>query len=91
MLQGRAALETGHDSILIRVSFIGESAGKPLISSMIKKFDVDANILYGNIDYIKETPFGYLALELTGLPEQIDEGLAYLKGQGLEVEVIRSV
>lgn len=91
MLQGTIAQETGIISRLIRVSFIGESAGKPLISSMIKKFDVDANILYGNIDYIKETPFGYLALELTGLPNHIDEGLAYLKGQGLEVEVIRGV
>ncbi len=76
---------------VIRVSFIGESAGKPLISSMIKKFDVDANILYGNIDRIKDTPFGYLTLEITGVPEQIARSLEYLKEQGLEVEEMESV
>jgi len=76
---------------LVSVSFIGKSAGQPLISSMIKKYDVDANILYGNIDRIKDTPFGYLTLELTGPADQIDEALSYLKSHGLEVEVINHV
>ncbi|HHW28711.1 MAG TPA: methionine ABC transporter ATP-binding protein [Syntrophomonadaceae bacterium] len=76
---------------LVSVSFIGKSAGQPLISSMIKKYDVDANILYGNIDRIKDTPFGYLTLELTGPTDQIDEALLYLKSHGLEVEVINHV
>ena len=57
-----------------------------MISSMIKKFDMDANILYGNIDLIKDTPFGYLTLELTGAPDQVAEGLDYLSGHGLQVE-----
>lgn len=75
-------------SNIVRVSFIGTSAGRPLISSMIKKYDLDANILYGNIDRIKDTPFGYLTLELTGTPDQVEQGLVYLNGHGLEVEVI---
>jgi D-methionine transport system ATP-binding protein len=68
-----------------------KSAGKPVISSMIKKYEVDANILYGNIDRIKETPFGYLTLELTGPPNQLDEALSYLRSHGLELEVIQDV
>ena len=62
-----------------------------MISSMIKKFDMDANILYGNIDRIKDTPFGYLTLELTGAPDQVAEGLDYLSGHGLQVEAIDNV
>ena len=49
---------------LVRVSFIGASAGEPIISSMIRQYDVEANILYGNIDRVQDTPFGNLALEL---------------------------
>lgn len=79
------------ERILVSISFIGKSAGQPLISSMIKKYEVDANILYGNIDRIKDTPFGYLTLELTGPADQIDEALLYLKSHGLEVEVINHV
>lgn len=75
---------------LVRVSFIGASAGEPVISSMVRQYDVQANILYGNIDRVKDKPFGNLALELMGSPEMIDNGLAYLRTRGLEIEVLRN-
>jgi D-methionine transport system ATP-binding protein len=79
-----------HDtySCLIRVSFIGSSAGDPIISSMIKEYGIDANILYGNIDQVKETPFGNLTLELIGNKEAVEQSISYLNANGLEVEVI---
>jgi D-methionine transport system ATP-binding protein len=75
---------------LVRVSFIGASAGKPLISSMIRRYDIEVNIIYGNIDRIKDTPFGNLTLELLGKPALLDEALEYLRGQGLEIEVLKN-
>ncbi len=78
----------GKFSKLIRVSFIGASAGDPIISSMIKKFDVDANILHGNIDRVKDVPFGHLTLELIGSQQGIIESMEYLKNSGLDIEVI---
>lgn len=77
-------------SKLIRVSFIGPSAGKPLISSMIRRYDLDVNIIYGNIDRIKDTPFGNLTLEILGHPDLLQKALAYLRSQGLEIEVLRN-
>lgn len=86
----RPSANNGQDiTKLIRVSFIGSSAGEPIISSMIRQFDVQANILYGNIDRVKDTPFGNLALELIGSQAMIDSGLAYLSDRGLEIEVLR--
>ncbi len=76
-------------SRMIRFSFIGSSAGDPVISSMIKKYDVDANILYGNIDRVKDVPFGNLTLELIGTRETIDQSMDYLKSNGLEIEVMQ--
>lgn len=73
---------------LIRVSFFGQAAAEPVISSMIKKYDIEANILYGNIDRIKDTPFGNLTLEVIGRPELLADALGYLDGRGLEVEVL---
>lgn len=73
---------------LIRVSFIGASAGEPLISSLVKNFDVKANILFGNIDRIKEVPYGNLTLELIGTPELIQQSMIFLKNNGLEIEVL---
>lgn len=91
LLNNATKQEPGKIKRLIQVSFLGPLAGKPLISSMVKKFDLDANILFGNIDLIKDTPFGYLTLELSGSEDQVTGGLDYLAGQGLEVEVIKNV
>jgi D-methionine transport system ATP-binding protein len=79
---------TQESSQLIRVSFIGSSAGEPLISTLVKKFDVKANILFGNIDRIKDVPYGNLTLELLGTQDLIQQSLSFLKSNGLEVEVL---
>ena len=76
---------------LIRVSFIGSSAGEPIISSMIKQFEIDVNILYGNIDRVKDIPFGNLVLELIGEATLLDKAMTYLRERGLEIEVLNNV
>lgn len=74
--------------LLLRLSFIGSSAGDPLISSLVKNFDVDVNILYGNIDSIKETPYGTLLIEVSGGRNSIKSALTYLHERKLKMEVI---
>lgn len=81
----------GTSSKLIRVSFIGESAGEPIMSAMLQKFPIKANILYGNIDRVKDTPFGNLTLELIGEPAIIDNSISFLHQKGLEIEVLQNV
>lgn len=60
------------------------------MSSIIKKFDMDINVLYGNIDQIQGIPYGTLIVELRGNNE-IEGVLRYLRELGLEVEVIDNV
>jgi D-methionine transport system ATP-binding protein len=88
----RARTETSPNTTkLIRISFIGASAGEPVISNMVRKFDIDANILYGNVDRVKDTPFGNLTLEMIGEPDLIIQAMEYLHGRGLEIEVLNDV
>ncbi len=77
-------------SRLIRVSFIGASAGEPVMSTMLQSFNIKANILYGNIDRVKDTPFGNLTLELIGAPELVNQAMGFLKQNGLEIEVLQN-
>ncbi|MGM0409318.1 MAG: methionine ABC transporter ATP-binding protein [Bacillota bacterium] len=72
----------------IRVNFIGENTHQPLISNLIKKYGIDANILYGNIDEIQNTPFGTLVLKLEGSYTKVKDSIKYLKKQDLIVEVL---
>ncbi|MBO8158501.1 methionine ABC transporter ATP-binding protein [Thermosyntropha sp.] len=85
------AKNNSNNSKLIRVSFIGASAGEPIISNMIKNFAIKANILYGNIDRVKDTPFGNLVMEIIGEPQAITAALDFLKDNGLEIEVLKHV
>jgi len=73
---------------LVRVSFMGESTHHPLISLLVRNYQVDANILYGRIDDIQGIPFGTLILDLDGDEQSIDGGIKFLRDKGLSVEVL---
>lgn len=75
-------------NLILRLSFIGHSAEEPIIASMIRRFNVDASILYGNIDHIQQTPFGTLIIELSGDQAGIQHSLNYLQAKELGIEVI---
>ncbi len=74
--------------LIVRISFIGDSAGEPIVSGMVKHFAVDVSILYGNIDQLKDVPFGTLIIEISGDKEGINNALDYLHQQNLKTEVI---
>lgn len=83
-----SAVYTEGSKLIVRLSFIGNSAGDPIVSGMVKKFDVDINIIYGNIDSLKDIPFGTLVIEISGSAAGIKNALQYLHEQQLKVKVI---
>lgn len=85
-------LDHGHlEGRIVKIGFFGEATAQPIISTLVKKFDVDANILYGNIDSIQDTPYGLLVMELKGKNGGANNAIEYLKNLGLKVEVIQNV
>lgn len=80
-------LQPGEKMVLLTYS--GSCAGEPLISSLSKVYDVRANIIYGNIDYLKGRPLGKLVVTLSGETQHINDALNYISSQGVEVEVIK--
>ncbi|MFU0800687.1 MAG: methionine ABC transporter ATP-binding protein [Xylanivirga thermophila] len=73
---------------IIRLNYLGENAKKPIISQMVKRFDIDVNILSGNINEILTTSAGHLILELIGEGAEIETAIEYLKDQNVDVEVM---
>ncbi len=73
---------------LIRLSFLGENSKAPIVSKLIKTFDVDVNILSGNINKLQESNVGHLILELIGPDEQVENSIDFLKDNQIHVEVI---
>jgi D-methionine transport system ATP-binding protein len=83
------AHEPFEDSILLmRLTFIGETANDPIISSLVKKYDVSADLFFGSLDDIKGAPFGRLIIGLDGSQNDINAAMDYLREQKVKVEVI---
>lgn len=74
--------------LLIWLTFIGNSADEPVLSTMIRKFDADVSILYGMVGEIQSTPFGRMLIGITGDDSIVKSLLEYLKGRDLMVEVV---
>ena len=52
---------------VLKIDFIGEEIGVPLISNLTQEFNIEASIVYGTVDIIKQTPLGSLIVILKGI------------------------
>lgn len=75
-------------SKILRLSFVGENAKKPIVSKMVKQFDIDVNILSGNINELISTSIGNLVLEISGEDNQIEKAIDWLRKENIRLEVI---
>ena len=75
-------------TLLLRITFIGDSANEPVMSRLIKNFDLNIDILFGSLDDIKGESFGRLIIGMDGPQTEIDKALGYLDEKNLKVEVI---
>lgn len=75
---------------LLRLRFKGKVAGDPIISEIVRKFHVDANILLGWIDRLQTLSVGVLIIEITGPPDGIESALQYLSEKQVNYEVIEN-
>lgn len=88
--EGKAISETPLPGapLLVWLTFIGDSADEPVIAALIRRFPIDVSILYGNIDHIKDTPYGRLLIGISGEDPAVKDALSYLSQQDLRIEVI---
>lgn len=71
---------------IIKLSYLGKSVEKPIISQMIRRFDIDASIVAGSIDRLVTENVGHLILELEGNNQE--GAIEWLRDQEVGVEVI---
>ncbi|WP_256758468.1 methionine ABC transporter ATP-binding protein [Cohnella sp. WQ 127256] len=73
---------------ILRISFVGDHAGEPILADLATKYNLRPNILYGNITQVKDTTFGCLIIRVSGEVSSIDAGIQDLMTQQLQIEVI---
>jgi D-methionine transport system ATP-binding protein len=74
---------SGH---LLRLAFSGSGVDQPILSETIRRYELDFNILHGQIDEIQGQAFGSLAVLAGGEPTKVAEAIAFLREQHVVVE-----
>lgn len=76
---------------LWRVNINGGNAGRPLLSTLVRDFGLEVNLLQGHIDEIRGTPFGSLLVLVSGPAKELDGALAHLRANGAVIEEVDHV
>lgn len=74
------------DGKIVLLKYFQGNAEKPFITNVIRKYDVDINIIHGKVVQTQDGGYGSLYVKLTG--NDINSALNYLKEAGVEIEVM---
>lgn len=74
------------DGKIVLLKYFQGNAEKPFITNVIRKYDVDINIIHGKVVQTQDGGSGSLYVQLTG--NDINSALNYLKEAGVEIEVM---
>lgn len=75
---------------VLRISFLGDDAGKPFISHIVREYDITANIIAGNIESIQGMQVGSLIVKISGESANIAHAIDYLSGNNVRCEVLKN-
>lgn len=73
---------------VVQLGFVGESAEQPLITNLIRHFQVTVNILQGKISQTQNGSYGTLFIHVDGEAEEVAKAIEYIHSQQVGVEVI---
>jgi D-methionine transport system ATP-binding protein len=81
-------IQRNPNSVIVQLTFVGEGAEQPLITNIIRNYDVDVNILQGKISHTQNGPYGTLVIQVDGKREEVEKAVNFIKEQQVKVEVM---
>lgn len=72
---------------LVKLSFVGSKSKTPIVSKIIKKYDVDMNIIAGSIKHTNKESFGHLHVTIDTSPSILEAITKDLEAENVKLEV----
>lgn len=76
-------------NILAKLNYSGSVTDTAVVSDLYKTYQVNSNILYGNIEILDGIPVGELVVVLDGPSDQLAKALFALENAGVTVDVLK--
>ena len=83
-------VSVGDGGVLLRMRYISKEVSEALVSHISRQFDIDVNIVFGDIDVVEGSPLGGLVVVITGDRNNILAAIDYLKNRNIGIEVLAS-
>lgn len=75
--------------VIVRLSYIRKNTSEPLISIISRKFEVNINVIFADIEIIEGAPIGGTVAIISGECEQVSNAIKFLNEKEVEVEVLK--
>lgn len=69
----------------LRLEFVGNTAGQPIINRIIKDYDIEVNILFASMSEVQSNILGFMIVQLTGEAEQTAQAIDHLRISGVKI------
>lgn len=76
------------EGVVKRLSYTKRTVNTPVLNDTIKKFDVNINLIEGNINNISDDQVGYMIVEFKGEDTEIFKALQFLKEHNVEISEV---
>lgn len=76
------------DELLVRLIYSSQNAKDPLMSYLVKTYDINFNIIFGNVELLSGQPLGNLVVKLKGEKDKLAAAIEYIKADNVRVEVL---
>lgn len=76
-------------NIIVRFRYLERNSSEALVSMISRKFNLDVNIIFGDVELIGDNPIGGLVSIISGDGNKIQEAIDYLVEKNVGVEVIK--
>jgi D-methionine transport system ATP-binding protein len=73
---------------IVKLKYLRKDVSEALVSTISRRFNIDANIIFGDIEILGDAPIGGLVFIVSGRSGDIEGALAFLRDKNVGVEVI---
>ena len=75
---------------ILRLNYIKKNTSEALISETSRKFNINLNIIFADLEIVQDAPIGGTVAIASGKKEDIEAAVEYLKEKNVGVEVLEN-
>lgn len=87
--EGNPLVQLESDEVMLRLVYSSSNTKEALMANLVKKFNVEFNIIFGNVEVLSNQPLGNLVIKVKGNKDDVNASINYVKEQGVKVEVLK--